>query len=52
MPLLIILVVALIICIYLYFRSKSKFTRGGDINRQGEDMNSPEDGFEDPGKDE
>lgn len=51
MYILVILVVALIICIYLFFRSKNKFTRGGDINRQGEDMNSPENGFDDP-KDE
>lgn len=40
MPIIILTVLAVIIGIYLYFRSKDKFTRGGDINRQGEDMNN------------
>lgn len=39
MPLLVLLVLAIIIGSYLYFRSKNKFTRGGDINQQGEDIN-------------
>ncbi len=51
MPIIILLVLAIVIGSYLYFRSKNKFTRGGDINQQGEEMDRNQDGFDDP-KDE
>lgn len=38
MPIILIIVVILIVAVYLFFRSSDKFTRGGDINRQGEEM--------------
>lgn len=47
MPLILLLVIAGIIGVYLYGRSKDKFTRGGDINRQGEEMKDDTPGSDD-----
>lgn len=38
MQIILAIVVALIVLVYLFFRSSDKFTRGGDINKQGEEM--------------
>lgn len=38
MPFILAIVVILIILVYFFFRSSDKFTRGGDINKQGEEM--------------
>lgn len=38
MHIIILLVLVIVIGVYLYMKSQNKFTRGGDINKQGDEM--------------